>query len=106
MTDTEMFSVYARVSAQPNQRDAVIELIKEAVRAGGDSSGLVAYSINAPIDDPDSVWVTQLWVSKDAHDATTRSEPVRAVSLQMVSLLAAPPSSSYGHAVHTNGFDR
>ncbi|MFF0607775.1 putative quinol monooxygenase [Nocardia tengchongensis] len=106
MTDTEMFSVYGRVSALPNQRDAVIELINEAARACGDSGGLVAYSINAPIDDPNSVWVTQLWVSKDAHDATTHSEPVRAVSLRMVSLLAAPPTSSYGHAVHAHGFNR
>ncbi|QVI20099.1 antibiotic biosynthesis monooxygenase [Nocardia tengchongensis] len=106
MADTEMFSVYGRVSALPNQRDTVIELIHEAAQACGESSGLVAYSINAPINDPNSVWVTQLWVSKDAHDATTHRESVRAVSLRMVPLLAAPPTSSYGHAIHAHGFNR
>lgn len=106
MAETDMFSVYARISAQPGQRDTVIELINEAVRTGGETSGLISYSINAPLDEPDALWVTQLWIDKAAHDTTTHSEPVKAVSQRMVSLLAAPPTGSYGLAVHTQGYSR
>jgi hypothetical protein len=55
------------------------------------------------LDDPDTIWLTQLWVDKEAHDATTRSEPVAAVSRRVPPLLARQPEGFYGHAVHVHG---
>ena len=98
-----MFSVYGRMTALPGRRDELIALLRDGLRAGGDDSGLLAYSINTAFDDPDTIWLTQLWIDKEAHDATTRFEPVAAVSRQIPPLLAQQPEGFYGHAVHTGG---
>lgn len=102
MSNTVMFSVYGRLTAQPGRRDEVIALLHEGFRAGGADSGLLTYSINTVPDEPDTMWMTQLWADKEAHDATTRSAPVAAVSQHLPALLAKQPEGSYGHAVYVH----
>jgi len=99
----KMFSVYGRMTALPGRRDELIALLIEGLRAGGDDGGLLAYSVNTAFDDPDTIWLTQLWIDKEAHDATTRSEPVAAVTRRVPPLLARQPEGFYGHAVHVHG---
>lgn len=103
MSSGNMFSVYGRMKAQPGRRDELIAVLLAGFRAGGDESGLLHYSINIAFDDPDTIWLTQLWRDKDAHDVTTRSEPVAAVSRQVPPLLAQQPEGGYGHPVHVGG---
>jgi quinol monooxygenase YgiN len=98
-----MFSVFGRMTALPGRRDELITVLLDGFRAGGDDSGLLDYSINTAFDDPDAIWLTQLWADKDTHDATTRSEAVAAVSRQVPALLAGQPEGFYGHAVHVRG---
>ncbi|GHD85673.1 hypothetical protein GCM10010508_10380 [Streptomyces naganishii JCM 4654] len=98
-----MFSVYGRMTALSGRRDELINVLLDGFRAGGDGSGLLTYSINTVVDDPDAIWLTQLWIDKDAHDATTRSEPVAAVTRRLPQLLARQPEGLYGHAVHVHG---
>ena len=97
-----MFSVYGRMTAQPGRRDEVIALLHEGLRAGGEDSGLLFYSINTAFEDPDMVWLTQLWIDKEAHDRTTRSDPVAGVSRHLPSLLAGRPEGFYGESVHSS----
>ncbi|TDV56540.1 quinol monooxygenase YgiN [Actinophytocola oryzae] len=97
-----MFSVYGRMTALPGRRDDLVAALLDGFRAG-DGGGLLAYSINTAFDDPDTIWLTQLWIDKEAHDATTRSEPVAAASRRVPSLLARQPEGFYGHAIHVHG---
>ena len=99
MRDVSRFSVYARMTAQPGQRDALIERLQEALRVG-DVSGLESFSINAVLDDPDTIWITETWADKPAHDTATHSDPVVSATQRVVSLLAEPPVSSYGHVAY------
>lgn len=98
-----MFSVFGRMTALPGRRDELIAVLLDGFRASGEDGGLLTYSINTAFDDPDTIWLTQLWVDKAAHDATTRSEPVAAVSSRIPALLARQPEGFYGHAVHAHG---
>ncbi|WP_207926487.1 putative quinol monooxygenase [Actinocrispum wychmicini] len=98
-----MFSVYGRMTALSGRRAELIALLVDGFRAGGDDSGLLTYSINTAWDDPDTIWLTQLWIDKEAHDTTTRSEPVAAVTRRVGPLLAQQPEGCYGHAVHVHG---
>jgi quinol monooxygenase YgiN len=99
MPSENMFSVYGRMTALPGQRDELIAVLRDGLHASGDG-GLLAYSINALFDDPDTIWLTQLWTGKEAHEAATRSERVAAASRRIPSLLAEQPVGFYGHAVH------
>jgi quinol monooxygenase YgiN len=91
------------MTALPGRREEVIALIRESVRAGGSDTGLLTYSINTVLDDPNRLWVTELWTDKQAHDTTTRSEPVVAVTQRLLQLLTEPPAGAYGYAVHVEG---
>ncbi|GLW72136.1 hypothetical protein Kpho02_44350 [Kitasatospora phosalacinea] len=102
MSSATMFSVYGRMTALPGRREELIALLHEGFRASSDG-GLLTYTINTAPEDPDTVWLTQLWTDKEAHDATTRSEAVAAVTRRLPPLLAARPEGSYGHAVHVHG---
>lgn len=103
MSSEKMFSVYGRMTALPGRRDELITVLLDGFRAGGDDSGLITYSINTLFDDPDTIWLTQLWVDKEAHDATTRSEPVAAATRRVPPLLAQKPDGFYGSAVYVHG---
>jgi quinol monooxygenase YgiN len=103
VSNGNMFSVYGRMTAQPGRRDELITVLLDGFGAGGDDSGLLTFSINTAFDDPDTIWLTQLWIDKEAHDATTRSEPVVAVTRRIPPLLARQPEGFYGHAVHVHG---
>jgi quinol monooxygenase YgiN len=98
-----MFSVWGRMTALPDRRDELITLFLDGFRASRDDSGLLMYSINTALDDPDTIWLTQLWTDKEAHDATTRSESVAATTRQLPSLLAQQPEGCYGHVVQVHG---
>ena len=103
MDQTNMFGVCGRMTVQPGGRGEVVDLIREAVRAGGDASGLIAYSIIESLEEPDTIWVMELWTDKASHDTTTRSEAVRKVTQQMLALLTEPPTGSHGHVLHASG---
>ncbi|MFF4340691.1 putative quinol monooxygenase [Kitasatospora sp. NPDC001540] len=103
MSSTTRFSVYGRMTALPGRREELIALLHEGFRAGGDDGGLLTYTINTVPEDPDTVWLTQLWTDRESHDTTTRSAAVAAVTRRLPPLLAAPPEGSYGHAVHVHG---
>lgn len=96
-----MFSVFGRMTALPGRRDELIALLLDGFRASGDG-GLLAYSINAAFDDPDTIWLTQLWTDREAHDATTRSEQIAALTRQVPPLLAQQPEGFYGDVVHAS----
>jgi quinol monooxygenase YgiN len=99
VSSENMFSVYGRMTALPGQRDELIAVLLDGFRASSEG-GLLAYSINTLFDDPDTIWLTQLWIDKEAHDATTRSERVAAASRRVPPLLAQQPEGFYGHAAH------
>lgn len=97
-----MFSVYGRMTAHSGRRDELIAVLLKGFRAG-EGGGLLSYTVNAALDDPDTIWLTQLWIDKAAHDATTRSEAVQAASREVPALLARQPEGFYGDVVHAYG---
>ncbi|WP_231387249.1 putative quinol monooxygenase [Nocardia sp. BMG111209] len=103
VSDSNLFSVFGRMAALPGHRDEVIALIKESALAAGSDSGLLTYTINTALDDPDALWVTELWIDQEAHDTATGSEAVAEVTQRFLDLLAEQPAGFYGHAVHVQG---
>ncbi|SEG88458.1 Quinol monooxygenase YgiN [Actinacidiphila yanglinensis] len=98
-----MFSVYGRMTALPGRGEELVAVLLEGFRVCVAGGGLLGYTVNTAMDEPDTVWLTQLWSGKDAHDATTRSEPVVAVTSRVPALLAGQPEGCYGNAVHVHG---
>jgi quinol monooxygenase YgiN len=53
--------MYGKVLAQPGQRDALLEVLLEAAETLGDMPECELYIVNTAPDEPDAIWVTELW---------------------------------------------
>jgi heme-degrading monooxygenase HmoA len=89
------------MTARPGQRDALIERFKDVLRIG--IPGLEWCSIHTVLDDPDAVWIAQIWTDRAAHDAGTRSGPVAAATTRVMALVAGSMRGSYGEVAYRHG---
>jgi quinol monooxygenase YgiN len=56
--------------AVPRQGDALAALLLEAAEALHESEGCLLYLVNRVDDDPDAVWVMEVWTDEGAHQAS------------------------------------
>jgi heme-degrading monooxygenase HmoA len=98
VSTADRFSVYGRMTTQPGQRALLIERFRDLLRIG--VPGLEWCSINTVADDPDTIWITQIWTDKTAHDTGTRSDMVVSATARVMSLLTGPPQGSHGEVAY------
>jgi quinol monooxygenase YgiN len=107
MAQADMFGVCARMTTQPGRRDEVVDLIREFLRRDlVDGSGLIAYSVFATLEEPDTILETELWTDQAAHDTWIGTEPGRTVAQKVVALLAEPPTVWHGDVLYASGLSR
>lgn len=68
-----MYGVIGKIVTTPGARDALVELLIGI----GDMPGCRSYVVALADDDPDAVWVTEVWDSADAHRASLQLPPVQ-----------------------------
>lgn len=69
-----MFGLIGKMTAQAGQRDALIAILREGV-AG--MPGCLSYIVAQDPTDPDLIWVTEVWESQAAHQASLSLPAVR-----------------------------
>jgi quinol monooxygenase YgiN len=85
---------YVKMPARPGQGAALAEAMLQVAASLTDTPGCQLYVINRAATEPDTVWVTELWVSQQAVDASLaalRTEAGRARLADITGLLAGPP---------------
>jgi quinol monooxygenase YgiN len=97
------FAVHGIMTAKPGRRTELVDLMRATITALGDAPGLLDYTINTALDDPDTLWITQRWTSKTAHDTVTKTAANKAETARIMDLLAKPPLSAYGDVVEHGG---
>ena len=85
------YGLCGKLQAQPSKRDALLALLLEAGEVLADAPGCDVWIVGTIPDEPDSLWVTELWQSEADHDASLTREDVRAVIARAMSLIAAMP---------------
>lgn len=73
------FTMYGKLTAHPGKREELISLLLEATHSLNDMVGCELYIINESVDDPDTIWVTELWRDAQAHADSLKNEEVLAV---------------------------
>jgi quinol monooxygenase YgiN len=73
------FALYGKVLAQPGQRDALVAVLLEAAALLGEIPECELYIVNTAPDEPDAIWVTELWASEEAHARSLDRDDVRAL---------------------------
>jgi quinol monooxygenase YgiN len=85
------YGCYVKFTAQPGQRDALVEHLLRAAALVEKEAGCELYIINTSPTEPDSIWVTEVWRSQEEHDASLTIESVQANIKQVLPLLAGSP---------------
>lgn len=86
-----VYGLYGKFRAQPGQRDALLDHLLRGAEALRDFEGCYLYVIGAAMDDPDGVWVTEVWRSQDDHQASLALPAVRDVIAAARPLIADMP---------------
>jgi quinol monooxygenase YgiN len=72
------YGIYTRHTTKPGQRDNLVDNLLRAGDLLQDNQDCIHWVVNTT-DEPDVVWVSVVWTSKEAHDASLQPEKVRAL---------------------------
>ncbi len=83
-----MFGLYGKIKTQPGQRDKLIDIMLKAAAIMPDVEGCYVYIINSAPDDPDAIWVTEVWRSQADHEASLKLDSVKAIITTAMPMIA------------------
>jgi quinol monooxygenase YgiN len=69
-----MYGLIGKMLAHPGQRDALIEILLAGV---GAMPGCRSYVVARDPADATAIWITEVWVSKEAHAASLQLPAVK-----------------------------
>jgi quinol monooxygenase YgiN len=80
-----------RLIAKPGQRDRVVEILLESGRLFDDNEACLLYLVSESQDDPNLIWVVDLWTTKEAHTEALKARELRPFVEQAMPLLEGMP---------------
>jgi len=82
---TAMYGMLGRMKAQPGKRGDLLALLLES---SGGMPGCLSYIVAKDLKDPDALWITEAWDSKEHHDASLKLPQVQAAIAKARPLIA------------------
>jgi len=70
-----MYGLIGKMSATAGQRDALAAILLEGT---GEMPGCLSYVVAADPEDPDGLWITEVWESQEHHRASLSLPAVQA----------------------------
>jgi quinol monooxygenase YgiN len=70
----KMHGLIGKMIATPGDRDALISILLEGVEA---MPGCLSYIVATDQTDENAIWITEVWDSKDSHDASLKLPAVK-----------------------------
>ena len=86
-----MYGMLGRMKAVPGKRDDLLALLLDS---SGGMPGCLSYIVAKDAKDPDAIWITEAWDSKDHHDASLKLPQVQAAIAKARPLIAGFDSSA------------
>ncbi len=104
---------YAKATAKPGRGEALAAKLLEVAQGLRETPGCQLYLINRSKDDPDVVWVTELWQSQEQLDEALETPEARAGIPQVLELvveggferLELEPLGGVGYAAQEQGYE-
>jgi quinol monooxygenase YgiN len=89
-----LFSMYGKLVAQPGKRDALVEKMLRAAELMKSVSGCLLYVVNTSVEEPDAVWITEIWQDEASHGASLSMPGVRDLIMETMPLVAGSPEGT------------
>jgi quinol monooxygenase YgiN len=87
----ERIGRYVRMVAQPGRGAELADTLLRVAAGLRDTPGCELYLINLSADEPDTVWVTEVWADEAASDRALSSDLGEVGIGEVLELLAGPP---------------
>ena len=71
------FGLYGKITTHPGQRDALVAVLLDAAALMQHVSGCELYVVNVSPTEPEVIWVTEVWSSAEAHQASLTLEGIK-----------------------------
>lgn len=82
------FGLYGKITVHAGGRDALVAILLEAAALLEDDPCCELYVVNVSATEPSAVWVTEVWSSQDAHEASLTRDDIRALIGRGMALIA------------------
>lgn len=85
------FALLNRLTAKPGQRDRVVEILLESGKLFDDNRACRLYLVAESQDDPNLIWVSDLWTSEEEHAEALKAPEMRPFVDECMPLLESMP---------------
>lgn len=82
------YGLVGKFTAQPGKRDELVAILLRAAESLESNEDCIHYLISST-EEADTIWVTETWTDKAAHDASLEPPDVRALIAQAMPLIAS-----------------
>lgn len=83
------YGFQAHFTAGAGQGDALAEILLAAAEDLRANDACLLYVVSRSPDDPNAIWVTEVWTSKEAHEESLMGEDAKAAIQQARPLIAS-----------------
>jgi quinol monooxygenase YgiN len=85
------YGLLNKLTAKPDARQRVVEILLESGKPFDDNPACLLYLVSESTDDPNLVWVTDLWTSQEEHTEALRAPELRPFVEEAMQLLEGMP---------------
>jgi quinol monooxygenase YgiN len=85
------FALLNRLTAKPGQRARVVEILLESGKLFDDNSACRLYLVAESVEDPNLIWVADLWTSEAEHAEALEAPEMRPFVEECMPLLEGMP---------------
>lgn len=80
-----MYGLIGKMTAKPGERDALVAILLEGTTA---MPGCLSYVVATDPAEPDAIWVTEVWDTKESHAASLQLPEVRSAIAKAKPIIA------------------
>ena len=96
-----MYQLFGSLKAIEGKRDQLANILLEAAKLLSEINECKLYVVSKDNSDPLSIWITEVWDSKEDHDNSLKSDSVKTLIGKAFPLLDGMPSK--GHELEVLG---
>lgn len=82
----DLYGLIGEIKATPGKGAELAAILQESSASG--MPGNLAYLVALSVEDPDSIWVSEVWTSKQAHDDSIKLPAVQAAIAKARAMIA------------------
>ena len=85
------YGLHGHLKATKGNDEKLAEILLKAAELVAKAKGCHLYLISRDTDEQDTIWITEVWDSKEDHDNSLKADEVRALIGQAMPLLDGMP---------------